>query len=159
MELISNFVKADVGRSERNNIIKTIAATHFTDLISQYDIETESLEELSDNKVFIRSVNIQSIQPLKFRLAFWNSASFADTDLDEDSENDDVVLDMSDIVNAWRISNANQYYLNISDLNISYEDEDETKKLHLSLQNLSPIDKAAGSSGSVKLKIKYAPRQ
>ncbi|MCK5601497.1 hypothetical protein KAR91_06505 [Candidatus Pacearchaeota archaeon] len=158
MRIISNFVKADVGRSERISILETVSTLHFTGAISQWDDETVNLTGLSDDKVFIRGVNIQSIQNLKYRLIFWKTDTFSDTDLDIDSNNDDVILDMSDAENAYRRNNTGQYYLNISDLNILYEDEDETQELHISLQNLSPTDKAAGASGSVQMDVKYAPR-
>ena len=151
-------VITDIRASERIYILETDKDTHFAGSIVQYDHETENIEGLSDDRVFIRGVNIQSDQPLKYRLIFWRKDTFADTDLDVDSYIDDVILDMSDIDNTFRINNTGQYYLNVSNLNILYEDEDDTQELHCSLQNLSPTSKAAGASGEVQLDIKYAPR-
>jgi len=150
--------RTNVSKSEKISIIETDKDTHFTGLISQWNHEEENLTGLTDDRIFVRGVNIQSDQNLKFRLIFWTKDTFANTNLNDDSYIDDVILDMSDAENTFRINNANQYYLNVSDLNILYEDEDETNELHISLQNLSPIDKAAGATGEVQLDIKYAPR-
>lgn len=154
----SGLIQSDISKSEKISIIETDKDTHFTTAIVRFEHETESLTGLSDNRIFIRGVNIQSDQPLKFRLIFWTKSTFEDTDLDDDSYIDDVILDMSDNDNAFRINNANQYYLNVSDLNILYEDKDSSNEVHCSLQNLSPIDKNAGATGEVQLDIKYAPR-
>jgi len=154
----NGLMQTDVSKAEKISIIETDKDTHFTGAISQYDHEEENLTGLTDNRIFVRGVNIQSDQNLKFRLIFWTKDTFADTDLNDDSYIDDVILDMSDSENTFRINNTNQYYLNVSDLNILYEDEDATNELHISLQNLSPTDKAAGATGEVQLDIKYAPR-
>lgn len=148
----------DIRKSERLYILESDKDTHFTGSIAQYAHEEENIDGLSDPRIFIRGVNIQSDQPLKYRLIFWMKDTFADTDLDVDSYVDDVILDMSDDDNAFRINNTGQYYLNVSNLNILYEDEDSTTELHCSLQNLSPTSKNAGASGEVQLDFKYAPR-
>lgn len=154
----AGLMQTDVSKSEKISIIATDKDTHFTGLISQYDHEEVNLTGLTDNRVFVRGVNIQADQNLKFRLIFWTKDTFANADLDEDAYIDDVILDMSDIDNTFRINNVGQYYLNVSDLNILYEDKDATNELHLSLQNLSAVNKAAGSTGEVQIDIKYAPR-
>ena len=151
-------MQSDISKSEKILIIETDKDSHFTGAITQFSHETENLTGLSDNKIFIRGVNIQSDQPLKFRLIFWTSDSFSDVDLDLDSYIDDVVLDMSDEQSTFRISSAGQYYLNISNLNILYEDEDSSNEIHCSLQNLSATSKIAGATGEVQIDIKYAPR-
>ena len=151
-------MQTNVSKSEKISIIETDKDVKFTGTISQYDHETENLTGLTDNRIFVRGVNIQADQNLKFRLIFWTKDTFANTDLDEDSYIDDVILDMSDTENTFRINNTGQYYLNVSDLNILYEDKDTTNELHISLQNLSTTDKATGVTGEVQLDIKYAPR-
>lgn len=151
-------MQADISKSEKISIIETDKDVHFIGTIVQYDHEEVNLSGLTDNRIFVRGVNIQADQNLKLRLIFWTKDTFANTDLDEDSYIDDVILDISDSENTFRINNTGQYYLNISDLNILYEDKDETKELHISLQNLSPTDKAAGATGEIQMDIKYAPR-
>lgn len=154
----NGLMQTDVSKSEKISIVETDKDVEFTGLISQYDHEEVNLTGLTDNRIFVRGVNIQADQNLKFRLIFWTKDTFANTDLDEDSYIDDVILDMSDTENTFRINNAGQYYLNVSDLNILYEDKDASNELHISLQNLSPTDKAAGATGEVQMDIKYAPR-
>lgn len=151
-------VITDIRKSERIYVLETDKDSHFTGSISQFNHETENITGLSDERVFIRGVNIQSDQPLKYRLIFWRKDTFADVDLNVDSYVDDVILDMSDADNTFRINNTGQYYLNISNLDILYEDEDSSHELHCSLQNLSSTSKIAGASGEVQLDIKYAPR-
>ena len=154
----AGLMQSDVSKSEKISITKTDKDTHFTGAIVQFDHETENLTGLTDDRIFIRGVNIQSDQNLKFRLIFWTKDTFSNADLDVDTYIDDVILDMSDVENTFRINNSGQYYLNVSSLNILYEDEDSSKELHCSLQNLSPTSKNAGASGEVQLDIKYAPR-
>lgn len=151
-------MQADITRSEKISINSTDKDTEFTTAIVQYAHDIENLTGLTDNKVFIRGVNIQSIQALKYRLIFWTKNTFDDIDLDDDAYIDDVILDLSDAENAFRIGGANQYYLNVSNLNILYEDLDASNELHISLQNLSTTDKNAGATGSVQIDLKYAPR-
>lgn len=151
-------MQADITRSEKISIVTTDKDVEFTTAITQFNHDTENLSGLSDNKVFIRGVNIQSIQPLKYRLIFWTKDTFADINLNDDSYIDDVILDLSDEDNTFRINNTGQYYLNVTNLNILYEDQDETNEIHCSLQNLSAADKNAGATGYVQLDIKYAPR-
>ncbi len=151
-------MQADISKSEKISIISTDKDAVFIGAIVQYDHETANLTGLTDNRVYIRGVNIQSDQNLKFRLIFWTKDTFSNADLDLDSYIDDIILDMSDEDSAFRINNTGQYYQNMSSLNILYEDGDATKELHISLQNLSPTSKNAGATGEVQLDIKYAPR-
>jgi len=65
---------------------------------------------------------------------------------------------MTSSTSAFRIDSADQYRLNVSSLDILYEDYDQTKELHISLQNLSAVSKNAGSTGEVQLDIKMSPR-
>lgn len=153
----AGFMQADVSKAEKIEIISTDKDTHFTGTINYLDHEKENITGLTVNKYMIRGVNIQSIQPLKFRLVFWGKDTFDNTDLDVDSYIDDVELDMSQDP-AFRINNANQYRLNVGDLNILYEDYDVTNELHISLQNLSATAKNAGATGYVQLDIKMTPR-
>jgi len=151
-------MQTDVSKSERITIIESDTATHFTGAIVQFAHETENITGLSDNRVFIRGINAQSIQKLKYRLIFWKKDIFDDTTLNADSYVDDVILDFTNDESAFRIAQTNQYYLNISSLETLYEDDDESTELHCSLQNLSPTSKIAGALGEVQIDFKYAPR-
>ena len=103
--------RTDVSKSEKIEILSTVSAQHFTESIAMNAQETENLTGLVGNRYMIRGVNIQSIQPIKFRLIFWGTDGFNDTALDTDSYIDDVELDMSEDP-AFRIDNTGQYYLN-----------------------------------------------
>lgn len=147
-----------IDKAEKISTLKTLKETHFTGAITQFNHETENIAGLTDNKIYIRGINVQSIQNLEYRLIFWTKDIFDDTDLNVDTFIGDVMIDMSDTESPFRIGSANQYYLDVSNLNILYEDEDGTNELHVSLQNLSPTDKAAGASGYIQIDVKYTPR-
>lgn len=149
--------EVDVVKAEATSILETVSTTHFTDAILINNHEEENLTGLTEDKVYIRGVNIQSAQNLHYRLIFWSKDTFDNTAIDTDSYLDDVDLDMT-AAPAFRIGAANQYYLNVSGLGIIYEDEDETKELHMSLQNVAGPAKNAGAAGEVQLDILYSPR-
>ena len=149
--------RIEISKAERIEIYSTVSTSHFTESIAMDAQETENLTGLTGNRYMVRGVNIQSVQPLKYRLIFWGKDTFDDTDLDTDSYIDDVELDMTNSP-AFRIDNANQHRLNVGALEILYEDYDITKELHISLQNLSATAKLAGASGAVQLDIKVSPR-
>lgn len=158
MEYFSkNIDRADIRKAEAIYILATDKDTHFTDAIVMNAHETENLTGLESDEIFIRGVNIQSIQDLNYRAIFWSSDSFEDTDLDTDAYLDHVDLDLT-AAPAFRINTANQYYLDVSGLGIIYEDEDGTNELHISIQNLSGVAKIAGATGAIQLDILYSPR-
>lgn len=146
-----------ISKAEKIEIYSTDKDIHFTGQIIMNAHEEENITGLLSNRYMVRGVNIQSKQPLKYRLIFWSSDQFASTDLNLDYYIDDVELDMS-AAPAFRINGANQYYLNSGDLAIIYEDFDITRELHISLQNESGPAKNAGVTGEVQLDIKMSPR-
>lgn len=146
-----------ISKAEKVEIYSTDKDVHFTGAIVMNNHETENITGLLSNRYMIRGVNIQSVQPLKYRLIFWSSSTFDNTDLDIDTYIDDIELDMS-AAPAFRINNVNQYYLNVGDLAVIYEDFDVTRTLHVSLQNESAVAKLAGAAGAVQLDIKMSPR-
>lgn len=147
-------------RGERVRLVKTDSTQHFTGAITMNNQETENITGLKSNKIYIRGVNIQSVQPLEYRLIFWSKGTFDDTDIDADTYFDDVELDMRIVAGgaAFRISTANQYYLNVAGLGIVYEDEDGTYEIHMSLQNESAVAKIAGTLGAVQIDVFYTDR-
>lgn len=154
---ISSATDVEISKPEELEIMNTDKDLHFTEEIAMNAQEEENITGLAYNKYLIRGVNIQSIQQLKFRLIFWGSDTFDNTDLDTDVYIDDVELNMAG-TSAFRIDNANQYRLNVGSLDILYEDYDATKELHISLQNLSAVAKNAGATGTVQIDIKMSPR-
>lgn len=113
---------------------------------------------LLSNKYTIRGINIQSVQQIDFDLIFFSSAVF-DTPgvLDTDTFLDSAELDMT-VFPTFRINNANQFRLAVSDLVILYEDIDLTNTLHVGLLNLGPVAKLAGAAGGVQIDFKMSPR-
>jgi len=146
-----------ISKAEKIEIYSTDKDIHFTGAIVMNDHEKENLTGLLSNRYMVRGVNIQSKQPLKYRLIFWSSDQFDNTDLNLDYYIDDVELDMS-AAPAFRINGVNQYYLNSGDLAIIYEDFDITRELHISLQNELGPAKNAGVTGEVQIDIKMSPR-
>lgn len=149
--------RQQVEKAEQIKVFSTVSTLHFTGAIAYRGHESENITGLLTNKYKIISVNIQSMQPLNYMLEFYGSDGFDSTDLDSDSFLDHIVLDMTDFP-AFRVDNANQYKLNLSDLEVIYEDYDNTKELHISLHNMSPTTKAAGAAGAVQIDFKMSPR-
>lgn len=129
----------------------------FTEAIIQNAKEDENLAGLVADKIVITDIMIEADENLEFWLLFWSTDGFEDADLDDDTFLGYVVLDIPN--NGFRIAGANQYYLNVSDVNLHYEDEDGTNELHVSLLNRSVAAKSAGAAGEVKIKIGYKDRE
>jgi len=49
------------------------------------------------------------------------------------------------------------YRMSLSNLRIPYEDVDQSKELHLKLENLSPTSKSQGEDGEVSIEVTYGP--
>lgn len=146
-----------ISKAEQIEIFSTSSTSHFTGLIAYQGHESENIKRLSTNRYLVRGVNIQSTQPLKFLLEFYGSDTFDSSNIDTDTFIDHIELDMTSYP-AFRVNNANQYKLNVGGLEVLYEDYDRTKELHITLHNLSPTSKNAGTTGAVQLDIKMSPR-
>ncbi len=117
----------------------------------------ENLAGLAADKIVITDIMFEGDENLHYYLLFWSTDDFENADLDVDSFLGFVELDLPN--NGFRIAGANQYYLNVSDVNLNYEDEDATNELHVSLLCLSVAGKTAGAAGEVKVKIGYKVRE
>jgi hypothetical protein len=148
-----------VTRAEK---IETYYSSSIFDFIAAVPINGMAIANITPpllaNKYTIRGINIQSVQQIDFDLIFFSSAIF-DTPgvLDTDTFLDSVELDMTAFP-AFRINNANQWRLAVSNLVILYEDTDLTNTLHVGLLNLGPIPKLAGAAGAVQIDFKMSPR-
>lgn len=150
----------NVNKSESISFVRTNAGSNFTGAIVMNDHIVENLPRLSDDRIVIKEINVQSVQNLKYKLWFWSNDTFDDVSLNVDSYRTSVLIDMTNSNNETvdRLNNANQYYLDIRGLSILYEDLDVSNEIHCSLQNLSRTAKIAGSLGAVQLDIAYTPR-
>lgn len=129
---------------------------HFTGALAQYAKEDENLSGLITGKIRIVGISLQSDQNLDYRVIFWKRDIFNNTDLDLDRFCGEVELDLPTY--GFQIAGAGQYYLDVRGLDIDYEDEDGTHKLHVSLMNLSATGKNAGATGEVAIEVYYEPR-
>lgn len=129
---------------------------HFTGAIAQNAKEDENLTGLVSNRVRITGIALQADENLDFRVIFWRTDGFDNTDLDADKFCGEVEIDLP--ANGFQVGGANQYYLDVRGAMLDYEDEDETNELHVSLQCLSAAGKSSGGSGEVTLEIYYEPR-
>ncbi len=130
----------------------------FTGAIAQNAKEDENLAigQAVDN-IVITDIMIEAVENLAFYLLFWSTDGFDDTDLDIDSFLGFVDLDI--VNNGFRIAGANQYFLNVTDVNLNYVDTDATNELHVSLLCRTAAGKTAGAAGEVKLQIGYKVRE
>ena len=157
----SNAMDAEAGEKPvmpvpRFHTIRTDKDTHFSGAIAQNAKEDENLTGLLNNKCRITGVSLQSDQALDYRVIFWKTDGFDDTDLDDDTFCGEVEVDLP--FYGYQIGGANQYYLDVRGLEIDYEDEDASNELHVSLMNLSATGKEAGAIGEVVVEIYYEPR-
>lgn len=146
-----------IGEVEEPEWLVTDKDTHFTEAIAQNAKEDENLAGLAANKVVITDVMIEADENLQFYLLFWSTDGIDDTDLDDDSFLGFVDLDIPN--NGFRIAGAGQYYLNVTDVNLHYEDEDASTELHVSLLCRTAAGKTAAAAGDVKVKIGYKVRE
>lgn len=131
--------------------------THFSGALQQYTSEEENLTGLIANKIIIKEAILLAKEQLNFRFWFAAKDSFDDSDMDADKL--ESYLDFDLVTNGVRYKNTGFYRLALTAENqglLYYEDEDETKELHIALECLSSAGKSAGTAGQVVLICKYA---
>jgi len=137
--------------------LSTDPAVHFTGALAQYAKEDESLTGVLANKIKITGISIQSEQALDYYLFFWSKDTFDDATMVSDTFVGMTELDFT----TWgqQVGGAGQYYFSVEVLDFDYEDRDNSKEIHCSLYNASPVSKTAGSAGYVKIDITYELRE
>lgn len=150
-------VAAIVGPVEEPEWLTTDKDVEFIGAIILNAKADENLAGLAADKIVITDVMFEGDENLQFYLLFWGTDGFENADLDIDSFLGFVDLDIPN--NGFRVAGANQYYLNVTDLNLHYEDEDASNELHISLLCLTAAGKTAGAGGEVKVKIGYKVRE
>lgn len=135
--------------------VKSDKDTHFVTAIAVDAKEDADLVGLIANKLKITNVEIQAKENKHYVLWFWSKDTKSNVDLDLDAHKGTVDLDLS--VNEKRIGGAGQYYMDVSDVNLYYIDEDATNELHVSLQNLGVGAKSVGVAGELRVLITYLP--
>lgn len=145
------FGSSDLARLTSFKSIETDKSTDFTTALAQYVKEDEDITGLDLNKVAIYAIVIISEQQLNFRVHFYSDDTFATASWIG-------FIDLNLTADGIQISNTGKWLLNItpeSDSLLLYEDEDETKELHIALENLSSAAKKADAAGELTLKIFY----
>jgi hypothetical protein len=145
-----------VSSTQRGHSVRSDKDTNFTGAIAQYAKEDENLTGLLMNKIRITGVSLQSDENLSYRVIFWKTDGFDNTDLDLDSYCGETIIDLP--ADGFRIGGANQYYLDMRGLDIDYEDDDASYEIHVSLQCLTAAGKSAGAAGEVVIEVYYEPR-
>lgn len=75
--------------------IRSDRAEHFTNELAQGESEQENISGLLGNRIIIQNISINAKQNLKFRLSFFASSTFTNTDLGQDTFIDSVIVDLS----------------------------------------------------------------
>jgi hypothetical protein len=117
--------------------------THFTDQIPQYDAAEENLN-LTDNRILIQNMTLMSKQQLSFRVWLFGTNKFYADNPDNTKVVDFIDFDLVTYGKPYK--NTGLYILTITDLNLLYNDLDQTNKLHVSIENLSEAPKLAVTS-------------
>jgi len=130
--------------------------SHFTGAIAQNAVEEENLTDLIGNKVKITGIIVLSDQQLDYRVIFYSTDGFANTDLNLDTLINEVELDLPSY--GFRIAGTGKYCMVVTGLDIDYIDDDASEELHVALQNLSSTSKTAGANGEVILRFIYEER-
>lgn len=128
-------------------IIDTDPGLHFTGALAQGVSEGEDITGLRTDRIRINEITIQSDQQLKYLLMIYRKDTKEESDLDDDSFLSAIEFDLE----TYGIQqDTSQWKMSISDVDLDYMDDDETKELHLVLVNLSTTTKNAGADGNVK---------
>lgn len=129
---------------------------HFTGALAQNAKEDENLAGLLSNKVRIVGISLQSDQQLHYKVLFWKTDDFDDSDLDKDTFCGEIDVDLA--MYGIQLGGAGQWYLDVRGVVLDYEDEDGTNELHISLLNKDATAKNAGATGEVVVEIFYEVR-
>ncbi len=142
--------------SQSFNILRSDKDTHFTGALAQGAKEDENIAGLLANKIRVTGITLQADQRLHYKILLWFKDSFDDTDLDLDMFCAEIDIDLA--AYGIQIGGAGQWYLDVRDLHVDYDDMDITKELHISLYNADPTAKNAGATGEVVVAVTYEPR-
>ena len=137
---------------------KTDKDTHFTTAIAANGgTEEENLAIPSKvDYCAVHQIRIIGDEALDFRLMFFATDGFADTDLDADTFLGWVDIDLEN--DGVQIGGSGPYYLDARlAIPLLYRDDDRTQEFHIALQNNSTSAKTAGASGEVSIEIMFEP--
>lgn len=113
---------------------------HFIDQIVQYDSSEEDLH-LTDNRILIQNMTIMSKQQLNYRVWLFGTSEFYAENEDSIKVVDFVDFDLTTYGKQYK--DTGLWIYTITDLNLLYNDLNQTGKLHVAIENLSVAPKLA----------------
>ena len=116
---------------------------HFTDQIDQYEAEEENLN-LTDNRILIQNMTLMSKQQLNFRVWLFATKDFYASDEGRIKIVDFIDFDLTTYGKQYK--NTGLWIYTITDLNLLYNDLNQSTKLHVAIENLSAASKLADTS-------------
>jgi hypothetical protein len=123
--------------------VESQAAIHFIDQIEQYEISEENLG-LTENRILIQNMTIMSKQQLSFRVWLFGTNEFYASSADRIKVVDFIDFDLTTYGKQYK--NTGLWIYTITDLNLLYNDLDQTTKFHVAIENLSAAPKLANTS-------------
>lgn len=127
--------------------------SHFTTEIAQNAKEDENLTFPVHNTravCVIRDILILSKEQLAWTVQFYTKDTFSTTDADTDAFAGQHIFANTD---GLQVAGAGLYRYFIANLEIPYEDNDNTREVHVRLVNRSAGAKTAGTNGEMTIEL------
>jgi len=127
--------------------VESESKKHFIDQINQYETSEEDLS-LTENRIMIQNMTIMSKhmskQQLNLRVWLFGTKEFYSSTADLIKVVDFIDFDLTTYGKQYK--NTGLWIYTITDLNLLYNDLDQTTKLHIAIENLSVAPKLAVTS-------------
>lgn len=147
--MVNPIVTWDTFAKDEHNLLKIDGGTYFTEELVQGASENENLT-ITRDEITILQIGLYSMQQLNYRIWFYSKNDFAANSLIGY-----VDFNLPAIGATKVISGTTYYYFNATEVQLAYEDEDITTKLHIQLENRSATTKTAGAGGKVQMMLFY----
>lgn len=122
--------------------VESLKDIHFIDQINQYESSEENLN-LTDNRILIQNMTVMSKQQLNFRVWLFGTDEFYTSNKDRIKIVDFIDFDLA--TDGVQYKNTGLWTYTITDLNLLYNDLNQTMKLHVGIENLSIAPKLVAS--------------
>jgi len=123
--------------------VESLKDIHFIDQINQYESSEENLT-LTDNRILIQNITLMSKQQLYFRIWLFGTSNFYDNNPDKIKIVDFIDMDLTTYGKQYK--DTGLWVYSVTDLNLLYNDLNQTTKLHVAIENLSEASKLANTS-------------
>lgn len=143
--------------AESRRRVSTDPDTEFTDAITAGSSEKENISGLLFNNVTITEIAIESKENIRYRVVFYGSDSFEDSNPKNSTFSSHIDMDVPN--DGFQDPDSSLFVHSLSNVAgiIEYSDDDGTKELHV---KIIPVgnNKTAGVAGALKITFKYVPR-